>query len=129
MLEKLLRYAGELEKLETHKLKKEEYANFMVLESEGVSDGSSPCGRRTSGQLSYSRNLIRCVGLTFVPFLALRFPRPSLAYAAGCVFRTLAKGMVIMLGAGPLPMAKIGMVSYCRWPRPNRCPAHDGPGL
>ena len=34
MLEKLLRYAGELEKLETHELSNEEYANFMVLESE-----------------------------------------------------------------------------------------------
>lgn len=34
MLEKLLRYARELEELETRKLSNEEYPNFMVLESE-----------------------------------------------------------------------------------------------
>ena len=34
MLEKVLRYAGELEKLEVYKLSNEEYANFLVLESE-----------------------------------------------------------------------------------------------
>lgn len=34
MLEKVLRYAGELEKLEAHKLSDKEYANFLVLESE-----------------------------------------------------------------------------------------------
>ena len=34
MLEKLLRYARQLEKLEAHKLSSQEYANFLVLESE-----------------------------------------------------------------------------------------------
>lgn len=34
MLEKVLRYAGELEKLEAHILSDKEYAKFLVLENE-----------------------------------------------------------------------------------------------
>lgn len=34
MLERVLRYAGELEKLEARKLSEEEYSNFLALENE-----------------------------------------------------------------------------------------------
>lgn len=34
MLEKVLRYAGELEKLEAHILSDKEYTKFLVLENE-----------------------------------------------------------------------------------------------
>ena len=83
MLEKVLRYAEELEKLEAHILSDKEYTKFLVLENELTLNDfvlldelqmcerwKQPCGRITSGRNRSGR--IKSAGTSASNYVSLK---------------------------------------------------------